>query len=263
MIKGLILVAVAYLLICLLAYLFQEKLMFFPERLPADYEYEYDTSFEELDFRTGPKTLINALLFRSEKPKGLVYYFHGNAGSLRSWGNVAGDLVSLGYDVLIIDYRGYGKSSGRMSEKGLYHDAQYIYDEMRQRYGEEKIILYGRSIGSAPAAYVASRNKPRMLVLEAPFYNLKELARRTYPILPTFLLRYSYRVNELAAQASCPVHIFHGDRDEVIDYSYGVKLAEELGSRGRLYTIEGGHHNDLDSFPEYQEKLGEVLGSKN
>ena len=259
MLKALLLVVVGYLLICLLAYLFQEKLMFFPEKLPADYKYEYETPFQELDFAVGEKARVNALLFESEAGKGLVYYFHGNAGSLRSWGSVAPDFLRLGYDVLIIDYRGYGKSRGRMSEGTLYGDAQYIYDEMKGKYGEERIVLYGRSIGSAPAAHLAATNRPRMLVLEGPFYNLKELARRTYPILPTFLLRYSYEVNRLAAKADCPVHIFHGDRDEVIHYSYGERLAEELGERGTLYTIEGGHHNDLDSFPEYQRKLAEIL----
>ncbi len=264
MIKFALLVLCAYFLLCLLVYLFQEKMAFYPERLPPDYKYEYDADFIEENFTPAKEVLINALLFQSKEksPRGLIYYLHGNAGSLRSWGGVAEDLLPYGYDVLIIDYRGYGKSRGRMSEQGLYADAQFIYEQMGQRYAEKKIVIYGRSIGSGVAARLAMDNRPGMLILEAPFYSMRDLARHHYPFLPAFILRYHLPVYKFLPETQCPVHIFHGTDDNVVPYESGLRLKELLKSKGSFTTVENGGHNDLSNYQVYKDRLSEILIDK-
>lgn len=110
----------------------QEKLIFFPEKIPSNYKYEFafTDKFKEINYKPDKGVLINSLLFKSDKPKGLIFYLHGNAGSLKSWGNVAESFLKMNYDVLIIDYRGYGKSTGKISEKALYSDSIYIYNKI-------------------------------------------------------------------------------------------------------------------------------------
>ena len=106
-------------------------------------------------------TLIHGLLFKTDDSKGLIFYLHGNAGSLRSWGGVAKTYTDLGFDVFMVDYRGYGKSGGKISgEKQLFSDMQQVYSSLRNTYEEEKLIVLGYSIGSGPATCAATSPSP-------------------------------------------------------------------------------------------------------
>ena len=116
-----------YIMVGTLLYFMQEKLMFFPTVLSQNYKYQFNHSFEELFLRTDETTIINAIHFKVEKPKGVILYFHGNAGDLSRWGTITEYFVEKNYDVLVMDYRTYGKSTGVLSEKVLYSDAQYCY----------------------------------------------------------------------------------------------------------------------------------------
>ncbi len=155
-----------------------------PEVLPQDYSYEFSENFEEVFLSSEDGAKLNALHFKVEEPKGVVLYFHGNAGELSSWGRVVQKFVEMNYDVLVMDYRTYGKSTGKLSQKALYNDAQLFYDYLLKRYTEDKIVVYGRSLGTTFATYVAAENHPQQLILEAPFYSLDEVARDRFPIYP-------------------------------------------------------------------------------
>ncbi len=239
----------------------QEKLIFYPEKLPDDYKYkfEFTEKFIERNYTPEKNVLINSLFFKSVSSKGLVFYLHGNAGSLRSWGNIAEDFIKNNYDVLIIDYRGYGKSRGKMSEKALYSDALYIYNNLKKEYMEEHIIVYGRSIGTGIAAYLASKRSPGLLILESPYYSLSDIIKKYYPIVPEFLINYKFKTNTYFEHITCPVKLFHGDKDEIIYYGSSLKLKKLFKKNDELITIEGGHHNDLSSFNKYQQRLKEIL----
>ena len=141
-------------------YFFQEKLLFLPTVLSQEYEFQFNYPFEELFLEIDENTVINALHFKSENPKGVILYFHGNAGDLSRWGLIGERFVALNYDVFIIDYRTYGKSKGKLSEVGFYKDAQYCYDYLLKHYSEDKITLYGRSLGTGLASYLSSQNSP-------------------------------------------------------------------------------------------------------
>src|SRR5450432_235664 len=137
-------IAVAYILLCILLYFIQEKLIFYPQKLPADYTFHFDTNFEELHFKTQDNTSLHGILFKADSSKGLIFYLHGNAGSLQSWGQIAKAYTELHYDLFMLDYRGYGKSEGSISnEKQFYEDVQLAYNSLKQKYNENKMIVLG------------------------------------------------------------------------------------------------------------------------
>lgn len=242
-------------------YFLQEKLIFLPTKLPSEYEYQFDQPFEELFVETEDGARLNGLHFKSENPKGIILYFHGNAGDLSRWGNIASFFVEYQYDVLVMDYRTYGKSTGKLSEKALYNDAQLFYERALKLFDEKDIIVYGRSLGTTFATSVASNNNPRQLLLETPFYSLQQVASHHYSFLPIkWLLKYQFPTYQLAAKVPCKITIFHGTADGVVPYSSGLKLFETISEQNsQLITIEGGDHNNLIEFPKYHEVIRQTL----
>lgn len=242
-------------------YFLQEKILFLPTTLAQDYQYDFRYPYEELFFETADDVSINAIHFKVENPKGVILYFHGNAGDLSRWGIVGEHFVSLNYDVLIMDYRGYGKSTGKLSEQGFYNDAEYCYDYLLKSYSEEDILVYGRSLGTGVATYIASKHKPKQLILETPYYSILDVAKLRFPIFPvTALLRYEFPSNEFITTVNCPILMFHGTNDKVIPYSSAQKL-ESVAPQDQMsfVTIEGGGHNNLISFDMYKEGIKALL----
>ncbi len=173
-----------YLMIGASLYFFQEKLLFLPTKLEQDYKFQFNYPFEELFLKTDEEAVINAIHFKVKKPKGVILYFHGNAGDLSRWGNITEYFVDKDYDVLVMDYRTYGKSTGKLSEDAFYKDAQFCYDYLLKQYSEEDISLYGRSLGTGIASYLASKNNPKQLVLETPYYSILDVAKSRFPVFP-------------------------------------------------------------------------------
>lgn len=252
---------VLYLLFSTMLYYLQEKMIFLPTTLPENYRYEFDQPFEEFFLETEDGARLNALHFRVQHPKGVVLYFHGNAGDLSRWGAVVSMFPRIGYDAIVMDYRTYGKSRGKLSQEALLADAQKFYAYTRDRYDETDILLYGRSLGSGIACFLASENQPRMVLLESPYYSLRSIAKQRFPFLPVdWLLRYHLDSNEFVKKIESPIAIFHGDEDKVIPLESGKALYESIPIEQKaLYTIQGGSHNDLDQFPEYHTRLDQVL----
>jgi uncharacterized protein len=142
-----------YIIICIavlsiLVYFLQERFIFKPEKLKQDFEFKYDVPFREYFFDIEPGVRINGLHFYREKPKGLILYFHGNTRSIKGWARYAKDFYRFDYDVVLLDYRGFGKSTGKRSEKDMLSDMQFIYEKLKDKYGEDQLIVYGRSMGS-------------------------------------------------------------------------------------------------------------------
>ncbi|MCL6266005.1 alpha/beta hydrolase [Flagellimonas myxillae] len=242
-------------------YTFQEKLIFLPTQLPQDYQYSFDQPFEELFLDTPDGSRLNALHFVLENPKGLILYFHGNAGDLSRWGQIASTFTELGYEVIVMDYRGYGKSTGERSEELLYEDAQRFYDLAKEKHPEEKIIVYGRSLGTGIASHLVSNNKPKKLVLETPYYSLLEVAQGRFPFLPVnYMLKYRLPSHKYLESVSAPIRIFHGTEDRIVPYASGEKLFKSIQQQDKImYTIPNGQHNDLDQFEIYQNGIKKEL----
>jgi uncharacterized protein len=254
-------IALIALALGLLLYFLQERMIFFPTPLPTDYKFQFKTSFEEVNITTNDNVNINALLFKANQPsKGVIFYLHGNAGALDSWGELSTFYNEAGYDVFMPDYRGYGKSGGWIkNEEEFLRDAQLAYATLTKNYRENDIIVLGYSIGSGAAAYVASTNHPKLLILQAPYYSLADLVKHIYPMLPTFLLKYKFHTAGYLRRCTMPVVIFHGDQDEVIYYGSSLKLKKEFKPADTLITLRNQSHNGITENPEYRLKMATIL----
>tara|TARA_R100001369_G_scaffold51222_2_gene78046 strand:+ start:150 stop:947 length:798 start_codon:yes stop_codon:yes gene_type:complete len=261
LLKGLLIVFSGYVIIIAGMYLLQEKLIFLPTQLPQEHTYTFEQSFTEFFLEAKDGARLNALHFKVENPKGVILYFHGNAGNLDRWGEITSFFTQFNYDVVVMDYRTYGKSTGKLSEKSLYKDAQLFYDYILKRYPENEVTVYGRSLGTTFAAYVASANNPKKLILETPFYSMTDVAKKRFPVLPVAqLLKYRFPTNTYMNKTNCPVVIFHGTDDDVVPYESGKKLAETLPKdRLNFISIPEGGHNNLIEFQEYKDSIEEVF----
>ena len=161
------------ILLSLAVYFLQERFIFKPEKLTADFQFKYDVPFKEINFDVEPGVRINGLHFFRKNPKGIILYFHGNSRSIKGWAKYAKDFYRYDYNVVLVDYRGFGKSTGKRSEEEMLDDMQFVYETLASEYGEKNMIVYGRSLGSGFATKVAADNNPCYLILDAPYYNFK------------------------------------------------------------------------------------------
>ena len=249
-------------LLSLLVYFFQEKFIFKPEKLKRDFEFKYDIPFREYFFDIEPGVTINGLHFYRDNPAGLILYFHGNTRSIKGWAKYSRDFYRYNYDVVLVDYRGFGKSTGKRGEKEMLNDMQVVYDKLRETYAEQHIIIYGRSIGSGFASKLASDNSPRYLVLDAPYYSFLKVAERFLPILPVrFVLRYHLRTDQWIPLVPCHTYILHGTRDRLIPIKHSERLQKINPKKITLIRIVGGGHNNLPDFDEYHNFVRDILKS--
>lgn len=257
-------VFIVYTAISILLYYLQEYFLFKPEKLPKDFQFHYENQkVEEYNLETRDGAVINGLHFKVEQPKGVVLYLKGNSKSIRGWGKFAVDFTRHGFDVIMVDYRGFGKSIGKRSQKAIKHDLQYIYNKMRERVPEKYIILYGRSMGSGFATKLASMNNPKMLILDAPYYSLTKVTGRYMPFMPlSLILRYPMPTYKWLKYVNCPIHIIHGTNDKLIPFKSSVKLSKIRPELTRLYPIIGGGHKNLNNFESYHRMLGEIINFK-
>ena len=253
-------VAAIYIAVCIFFFSKQDEILFAPTKLEANYQFKFPGNFTERKIKTADGTILNGLLFTADSARGLIFYLHGNGGALNTWGDIAAIYTGMGYDIFMLDYRGYGKSEGKItSESEFYGDVQNAYDNIRSLHPENKIIVLGYSIGTAPAAMLAARNKPRMLLLQAPYYSMTDMLRKTYPFLPTFMLKYPLSTYEFVKATAAPIIIFHGDADEVIYYGSSLKLKKYFKPGDQLITLPGQGHNGITKNPQYLAALKKVL----
>lgn len=249
-----------YLLVCLYIYFRQASFIFYPDVLHADYEFvHFGDDAEEIYYEPAQDVKLHALKFSVPNPKGVILYFHGNARALDNWGYMSSDLLPHGYDLILPDYRGYGKSVGTLSEENLFKDGKYIFDQVAAKYGSENVVIYGRSLGSGIASYVAANTKQKLLILETPYYSILRLASEQMRFLPTsFLLKYKFRSDLFLPKVTSPIYIFHGTEDELIPYQHAVDL-KKLIPNIDFTTIPKASHNNLSQFDLFNDKIGFIL----
>ncbi|WP_310379206.1 alpha/beta fold hydrolase [Flavobacterium sp.] len=250
-----------YTIISVLLYYLQESFIFKPEKLSTDFQFSYENQeFEEYNFDLPDGAIINGLRFKAKNPKGVVMYLKGNSKSIKGWGKFAVDFTAHGYDVAMIDYRGFGKSTGKRSQEAIKRDMQFIYDKIKEKIDEKYIIIYGRSLGSGFATKLASINNPKMLILDAPYYSMKNITARYLPFMPlSIILRYPIPTYKWIKHVKCPIHIIHGTNDKLIPFSAAIKLSKKNPEMARLYPIIDGGHKNLNNFEAYHKVLAEIL----
>jgi hypothetical protein len=239
---------------------FQEKMIFYPEKLTDKYEFNFQNEFKEYNVKMNDGVHLNVLVFEHKNPKGYVFFNHGNAGNLAGWGEHADIFLKNGYTVCMYDYRGFGKSEGKIkSEKQLYNDASQVLKFFKNQYNIKSYVLYGISLGTGIAVKLAEDFPPKLLILETPFYNFYDVAKYHYPYLPTsWILKYHFKTDKLLPKFNFPIYLIHGTEDKVVPYSSSVRLSK-LNKNCRLLTLEGGEHSYLYKFPIYESFMKEIL----
>ncbi len=261
----LLIVLVIYIAISIALYYLQDYLLFRPEKLPDNFLFSYENQqIKEYNLKTKDGAKINGLrFFPKGESKGVVIYLKGNSKSIKGWGKFAVDFTRHGYNVLMVDYRGFGKSTGKRSQNAIKQDLQLVYDKVKAQTSEEHIILYGRSLGSGFATKLASMNNPKMLILDAPYYSLTKVTKRYAPFMPlSLLIKYPLPTYKWLRYVTCPIHIIHGTNDKLIPFKTSIKLSQVNPEFTKLHTVIGGGHKNLNNFESYHAMLEDILTSE-
>jgi len=264
-VSTILIVLAIYIAISIALYYIQDYVLFKPEKLSKDFKFDYENQkTKEYNLETRDGAVINGVrFFPKGRSRGVVLYLKGNSKSIKGWGKFAVDFTRHGYDVLMVDYRGFGKSTGKRSQKALKRDLQHIYNKLKDMTTEDNIILYGRSLGSGFATKLASINNPKMLILDAPYYSLTKVTSRYMPFMPlSILLKYPLPTYKWLKYVACPIHIIHGTHDKLIPYKSSVKLAQINPDLTTLHTVINGGHKNLNTFESYHKMLDDILNTK-
>jgi uncharacterized protein len=245
----------------------QESLLFKPTPLPANTSLSTGPDVSETAVAVEGARL-SALHLKREGAKGVVFFLHGNAGNLQTW-FVNSDLYRrANFDLYMIDYRGYGKSTGEItSEDQLHADVRAAYAQLAPQYAGRKIVIYGRSLGSGLAASLSAElardpkmQQPDLTVLVSPYSSMVALTADVYPFVPQVLIRYPLHTDKVVASIKSPLLLIHGAADTLIAPSHSVAL-KSIAPRAEVLLVPGAGHNDLHSFTAYREKFFGALSA--
>lgn len=259
-IKNILLLLLGLVLLNGCMYLQQSSMIFFPyatlDQTPAEWGLVYEDVF--LDTEDGVR--LHGWYIPRHGSKQALLFFHGNAGNISHRGASVEIFHRLGLNVFIFDYRGYGKSEGKPDEKGLYKDARaaWRYLSKERGFGQEEIILFGRSLGGAVAAELATEIQPGGLILESTFSSAKDVANAVFPVLSRLIfLRYDFDTAAHVRRVACPVLVLHSPDDEIIPFRLGEKVFQAANEPKSFVKMRGDHNSGiLMSQPDYERALG-------
>lgn len=267
MIKNILLLLLGLVLLNSCMYLQQSSMIFFPyatlDQTPAEWGLVYEDVF--LDTEDGVR--LHGWYIPRHGSKQALLFFHGNAGNISHRGASVEIFHRLGLNVFIFDYRGYGKSQGKPDEKGLYKDARaaWRYLSKERGFGQEEIILFGRSLGGAVAAELAAEIQPGGLILESTFSSAKDVANAVFPVLSRLIfLRYDFDTATHVRRVACPVLVLHSPDDEIIPFRLGEKVFQAAKEPKSFVKMRGDHNSGiLMSQPDYERALGVFVSLAN
>jgi fermentation-respiration switch protein FrsA (DUF1100 family) len=238
--------------------LFEESLIFFPDRYPSglwDVDAVADgsgCSIEDHFFVAEDGVRLHAWWCRPmdgapSDASAVLLWFHGNAGNLSQRADLMLELARLGLEIVIVDYRGYGRSEGRPTEKGLYRDARGAWRHVVQDSGVDprRIVILGKSLGGAVAVDLAADVMPAGLIVESSFTSVPDMAAEHYPFIPRWLIRTRMASIEKIGRVSCPVMVVHSPADEIVPFEHGRRLCDAVRGDRRFLEIPGAAHNEL------------------
>jgi pimeloyl-ACP methyl ester carboxylesterase len=232
----------------------------FPGKKLQDSTFRFQGKFEEQFITTADHVKLHGILFKADKSKGLIFYLHGSNGAVDTWGKIANIYTDNGYDLFILDYRGYGKSEGKVTnEELLYRDLQMVYDKLTQHYPEDHIIIIGQSMGTALASTIASHNSPKMLILQAPYYSFQDWTQHVAPELDTSGIPFHFDNASALQKVKCRTIIFHGDQDNAVYFDSSIKLSNFFKKQDKLIRLAKEGHNDFSKNRDYLHAIAELL----
>ncbi len=265
MIYVVVAIAGLYLGLCAFYFVFQERLLFVSLRKKGkDAKIVLGSEFSEIFIDGSEGGSIHVLHIKCEKPRGCVVYFHGNTGGVDRWGAIAEELTTYGFDILLPDYRGYGKSRGVRTQDTLYQDATLVYNKALEFYAEEHICLYGRSLGTGFVTWLAARTNPAAVVLETPYLNMIDVAAHHSKIVPIKLfLKFQFRSDLYINEIDAPILIAHGTKDKIVPYKSALALYDCVLDKQsvKMLTIPGGKHGNLNGYPVMRRSLEDFFNA--
>lgn len=217
--------------------------------------------YEDISFEAADGIKLSGWFIPADNQRGVILFCHGNAGNISTWWASVQTYRNLGFGAFLFDYRGYGKSDGKPTENGTYLDAEAAlnYLIMRKNTPQTKIIVMGRSLGGAVAAWLARKHSPGLLIVESAFTSFPDIAAIHFPYLPAKLIsRYKYNTLEYLQKINCPVLIVHSRDDEIVPFQHGLRLFEAANSPKSFLEISGSHN---DGFTISEKRYGEGLGN--
>jgi len=240
-------------------YFTQDHLLFHPKPLPKEYKFSFQPSFQEANILFNNNN-VNIIKFKpAHQRKGVVLFYHGNMGNVEHYRQYPSIFLRNEYEIWMIDYPGFGKTTGKLTEKLLDSEALLMYDLAAKQISADSITIYGKSIGTGVASFVASKKNCRILILETPYYSIPSLAKNYFPIYPVnLMIKYSFPIHTYLKNIKCPITIFHGTGDEVISYKHSLRLKND-NKKIELISIQNGKHNDLSRYDLFQKKLDSLL----
>lgn len=252
-----------YLAFVVLVYFNQSHLVYFPEKQIGNTPEAIGLDYTAVNITTGDGETLHGWWVPVADAKGTVLFFHGNAGNISHRIDYLAMFKQLGYNTLLFDYRGYGQSSGTPSESGTYLDAQTAWRYLIEIQGiaPERIVLFGESLGGAVAAWLATREKPRLLALVSTFTSVPDLAAEIYPFLPVrWISRFDYNTLEFLQSITCPVFIAHSPQDEIIPYRHGQRLFQATSEPKQFLPLQGTHNTGFIFMqPVWKRALGAFM----
>jgi len=254
--------AIVYVLSGVALYFLQDYVLFHPVSLKKDHNYDFPEKHKDINIPITENSNLNIVQFFSTDTitKGVVLYFHGNKKNISWYAKYPPYFTKHGYEVWLIDYPGFGKSTGKLTEQTLYNWANYMYNFARTRFSADSIIIYGKSMGTGIAAHLASIQPCKNLILETPYYDYPSVIKHYLPIYPIeWILHYKIPTHDYIEKVLAPITIFQGTDDWLVTYNNAERLKPFLKVGDEFVTIEGGSHNDLYKFKETIEKLDSLL----
>lgn len=253
---------IAYLLVALLAMLFEESLIFFPSPYPNGDWQPAGLGQEEVYFQAADGTRLHGWHVPHDQPRAVMLFCHGNAGNVTHRADSLRALHNgVGVAVFVFDYRGYGRSAGRPSEEGIIADARAARAWLAQRAAvpEQEIVVLGESLGGAVAVHLAAEDGAGALVLESTFTSVADMGAELYPWLPVrYLIRTRLDSLSKIAKYHGPVLISHGDCDTIVPFAHAQRLFRAANEPKEFVAMTGCDHNDPRT-PEYYRSLAEFL----
>jgi pimeloyl-ACP methyl ester carboxylesterase len=250
-----------YALLGILIYYLQDYIFFQALPVAKSHHYNFKIPYREVNLSYTETENLNIIQFESAKPvKGVVLYFHGNRKNISWYARFAPMFTEHGYEVWMPDYPGYGKSTGKITEEKLYSYSLQLYKLASKKFTPDSIIIFGKSMGSGLATYLASNVVCKRVILETPYYSLNSVAQHFFPIYPMELMtKVKIPSWEYLQQVTESVSIFHGTRDMIVPYSNAEQLKPYLKPTDEFVTIKNGSHNDLRDFPLFSAKIDSLL----
>jgi pimeloyl-ACP methyl ester carboxylesterase len=245
-------------------YFWQERLLFEPDPLPAGEPVCSDRDTCEF-FVEAPGAQLSVAQLKLANPRGVFFFLHGNSGNLKKWFVELDAFRQANFDVVMFDYRGFGKSTGCIeSEEQLRADVAAVWEHVAPQYAGKRMVISGQSLGTALAAGLAAQlcasgRGPDLTMLVSPYSSMRALAAELYPWVPSQVLRYPLHTLEHAAQLLGPVMLIHGDKDELIGIHHSEALCKSMKSAS-LLRVDGAGHSDVHQFPSVRKALVSALG---